>query len=136
MSLKDDLARELEDPSRPPPSLARRKLDWYEGAVVPMLQAIFSAQQRAVVIDSVAEDGLVREHAAAVSRDGFEPRPAPSPPRLARWLDVWTEHERAVLEAVEEPSSARIRRTLELDPVVPKQRLEEMARAVRREALG
>ena len=136
MSLKDDLARELEDPSRPPPSLARRKLDWYEGAVVPMMQAIFSARQRAVVIDSVAEDGLVHEHAAAVSREGFEPRPAPSPPRLARWLDVWTEHERAVMEAVEEPSSARIRRTLELDPVVPKQRLEEMAHAVRGEARG
>lgn len=119
ISLKEDLAAELERGVAPPPSLSRRKLDWYDGAVVPMLQAIFSPERHARILDSRAEDGLVREHRALVSRDGFEPLPEVAPASAGPWLDAWEAHERAVLEAVAAPSADRIRAALTLDPTVP-----------------
>lgn len=134
MALKEELSHELETSSAPPPSLTRRKLDWYEGAVVPMLEALFCEQDQTVVLDSLAEDGLVREHAALVSCRGFLPRPVPPPASVRPWLDRWAAHERAVLEAVACPTVERLAQALALDPTVPPAQVRAMALALRETA--
>ena len=128
--LKETIARELELPEAPPPSLAMRDLGWYEGAVVPMIAAICAGDGRRVIVNCACADGLVRELPARVSRDGVEIAATEPPARVRPWLERWIAHERAVLEAVEEPGVERIERALELDPVVPKLRVREIAREI------
>src|SRR5205823_2224369 len=128
--LKESIARELELPEAPPPSLAMRDLGLYVGAVVPMIAAICAGDGRRVIVNCACADGVVRELPARVSRDGVEMAATEPPPQVRPWLKRWIAHERAVLEAVEEPGVERIERALELDPVVPKTCLREIAREI------
>jgi 6-phospho-beta-glucosidase len=128
--LKEAIARDLESSAEPPPSLSRRDLGWYEGAVVPMTAAIFADHQRRVVVNCVRDDGLVWELPARVSRDRVEVVATEPPPQLRPWLDRWAAHERALLEAVASPCLERIVEALALDPVVPKRQVREIGRAI------
>jgi 6-phospho-beta-glucosidase len=129
-ALKDTLARELGQALAPPPSLALRDLSWYSGAVVPMIGAIFADDGRRMIVNRLADDGLVREVPVRVTSAGVELTEAAPPPHLASWLDRWAAHERALIEAVEAPSLERIEQALALDPAVPKARIGEIGRAI------
>jgi len=130
IALKEDLAREIDAGAAPPPSLVRRSFDWYAGAVVPALSAIFSPAPRRMIVNLLHADGIVREVAARVSGAGVQPLTTPAPVHLRRWLRRWEDHERAVLDAVAAPSPASIQRALELDPVVPFGRAAQIARDI------
>jgi 6-phospho-beta-glucosidase len=130
--LKETIARELEQETAPPPSLRLRDLSWYEGAVVPMIAAIFASDGRRMIVNCLREDGLVWEVPARVWGDRVEVQISATepPPRLARWLDRWAAHERALLQAVESPSLERIEHALALDPAVPASQVREIGRAI------
>jgi 6-phospho-beta-glucosidase len=128
--LKETLAGELEQPPAPPPSLSMRDLSWYEGAVVPMIAAIFADDGRRVIVNCLGDDGLVREVPARVSRDGVEVIATEPPLELLPWLFRWVAHERALLEAVESPGLERIEDALALDPAVPGAQVREIGRAI------
>jgi 6-phospho-beta-glucosidase len=130
ISLKTQIAVEIDRGEAPPPSLQRRAFDWYSAAVVPALAAISSDVPRRIVVNVPGDDGLVREVAATVSRAGFDRRNLDAPGHLTQWLRRWDDHERAVLEAVTAPSAAKIERALELDPIVPLGRAPEIAREI------
>ena len=128
--LKDAIAREIDAQLDPPPSLGKRDLSWYSGAVVPMIDAIFANAGQRRIVNCLAGDGLVREVPARVFRDRFELDVAEPPPAARRWLDLWAGHERALMEAIDAPSVSRIEQALQLDPAVPGERARDLARAV------
>ena len=128
--LKETIARELEQWIAPPPSLAMRDLSWYDGAVVPMIAAIFADSGRRMIVNCLRGDGLVREVPARVWREGVEVIETEPPPHLAPWLERWAAHERALLEAVASPTPERIERALALDPAVPVAKVREIGQAI------
>jgi len=128
--LKGTLARELELPTAPPPSLSMGAIDWYGDAVVPMIEAIFSKLPRRRVVNCLGADGLVSEVQARVSREGVQVIASEPPARVKPWLERWAAHERAMLEAVESPSLESIEAALALDPVVPQSQVRELGRAI------
>jgi 6-phospho-beta-glucosidase len=128
--LKATIARELEERTAPPPSLAMRDLSWYDGAVVPMIAAIFADDGRRMIVNCLRDDGLVREVPVRVWRFGVDVIETEPPAHLAPWLQRWAAHERALLEAVESPTPERIERALALDPAVPGARVREIGQAI------
>jgi 6-phospho-beta-glucosidase len=130
IGLKDDLAREIDAGEAPPRSLGKRSFDWYSGAVVPALAAIFSDAPRRMIVNVPDSDGLVREVPAMMSSAGVQPCHLKVPAPLRHWLKRWEDHERAVLDAVTAPSLATIERALELDPVVPNHSAAQVAREI------
>ena len=127
--LKEAIARELDSGDVPPRSLSLRTLDWYADAVVPMMSAILSPAPRRLVVNCM-HDGLVREAPAKVSSEGVFVEPCEPPEQVKPWLDRWTAHERAMLEAVRSPSLDSIEAALALDPVVPPSQVRELGRAI------
>jgi 6-phospho-beta-glucosidase len=130
IELKDAIARELDAGEAPPPSLRKRGFDWYSGALVPALIALFSKEPRRLVVNQRATDGIVREMPALISATAIEPRPIAPTVHLEPWLQRWEAHERAVLDAVAEPSFASIVHAVELDPIAPSHRAHEIAREI------
>ena len=128
--LKQAIAREMEDRTVPPPSLAMRDLSWYDGAVVPMIAAIFADGGRRMIVNCLRDDGLVREVPARVWRGGADVVETGLPSHLAPWLERWAAHERALLEAVDSPSLESIEPALALDPAVPSARVHEIGQAI------
>jgi 6-phospho-beta-glucosidase len=128
--LKETVGRELDERSGPPPSLSMRNLSWYDGAVVPMIAAVFAGDGRRIVVNRLAEDGLVRELPVRIWRERLEAVAVAPPARVAPWLLRWSAHERALLEAVESPDLHRIERALELDPSVPAAKARAIAQAI------
>ena len=128
--LKETIAREMEQPAAPPPSLAMRDLSWYGGAVVPMIAAIFAGDRRRMIVNCLREDGLVREVPVRVGHGGVDVVETRPPPQLAPWLERWAAHERAVLQTVESPTLEGITHALALDPSVPAARVREIGRAI------
>ena len=128
--LRDQLTHELDAGAAPPPSLSQRYLAWYDGAVVPMLVALFANDGRRMIVDCPREDGLVHELPARVFRDGLEVIEDAPPPRLKPWLDRWAAHERALQDAVRTPSLERIEHALLLDPAIPSAQVGELGRAI------
>jgi 6-phospho-beta-glucosidase len=108
------------NPGISPPSLRERYLEWYSHSVVPLLAAWESPQPTRHVVNRWSGDGLVREHAALVNRDGLTPIAAPPLPHPAEgWQQRFELHERLFLAAVRGPSRERLREVLNHDPLVP-----------------
>jgi 6-phospho-beta-glucosidase len=128
--LKDSIAHEIDAGEAPPKSLSLRTLDWYTDAVAPMMSAILSSTPRRLVVNCLAQDGLVRETPAQVSREGVSVEACELPAQARPWLDRWTAHERAMLEAVRAPSPQSIEAALALDPIVPSSSVRELSRAI------
>jgi 6-phospho-beta-glucosidase len=128
--LKETLSRELDQRTAPPPSLAMRDLSWYDGAVVPMIAAIFADSGRRMIVNCLRDDGLVREVPVRVWRNGLDVVETRPPRHLAPWLERWAAHERALLEAVESPGLESIERALALDPAVPAGKVREIGQAI------
>jgi 6-phospho-beta-glucosidase len=120
-----------ESASEPPPSLARRYLEWYPGAVVPVLAALAAGDGRPEVLSAWREGDVAREFRARVFADRWEALPVPPPgAAVRRWLDVFAAHERAALAAALDPTPARLREALAADPVVPGEKVAALADAL------
>ena len=128
--LKETIGREMEQGIDPPPSLAMRDLSWYDGAVVPMIAAIFADDGRRMIVNCLRDDGLVREVPVRVRRSGMDVVETRPPPQLTSWLERWAAHERALLHAAEWPSLKAIERALALDPSVPGAQVREIGQAI------
>jgi 6-phospho-beta-glucosidase len=126
--LKGAIADEIDRQVDPPPSLAKRDLSWYSGAVVPMIAAILADDGQRRIVNCLADDGLVHEVPARIFRDQIEVEPVAPPPAARAWLERWTAHERALAEAVDAPSLESIERALALDPAVPREQAGHLAR--------
>lgn len=122
--LRGHILAELERaPTDRPTSLGLRVTDWYEEAVVPLLAAIASDTERHLVVNCMADDGLVRESLGWVHTGGVRTPTLPPPrPALAEWLDRFEAHERAVLEVVRRPDRERLELAIALDPLIPRER--------------
>jgi 6-phospho-beta-glucosidase len=115
----------------PPPSLAERYLEWYPGAVVPMLAALAAGDGRPEVVTAWSEDGIAWEVRARIFADRHEVLPVPRPGgAVCRWLGVFAAHERAALAAALDPSRERIEAALAADPLVPEAQVGALARAL------
>ena len=124
MDLRGDIAAELAGSAdvRPlprPPGLARRYLQWYPRAVVPVVEAL--ATDRTIVLTvNRADQGLVREMKVTVGATRVINDPGPPPPEpVAEWVRRFEMHERALQTAAAAPDRDRIEQALDLDPVVP-----------------
>ncbi|HEU4561559.1 MAG TPA: hypothetical protein VFS20_27285 [Longimicrobium sp.] len=127
--IQGELARSVT--VSPPPSLRERRMDWYAGAVVPMLAAIHADTPTLRVGSIRAPDGLAREEKTWVSREGITPVPAPRPPPEAgEWIACFERHERALLDALGDPSPGGIHRALAADPVLPAGAAERVSAAL------
>jgi 6-phospho-beta-glucosidase len=113
------LSELTDNPHALPPSLFRRNVDWYSGAVVPLLSALDSDVGHDHVINVMGADGVVVERKARVSSSGIAVLgvTAPPPP-VELWMRRFMAHERASLAAVLTRTASDIRNALELDPTV------------------
>jgi 6-phospho-beta-glucosidase len=131
--LQETIFRELRDTvETSPPSLNSRSMEWYPGAVVPMLAAIDAADRRAMVVNLLREDGIVWEMQAQIVSGHCRPLPSPALPDPAqRWTDIFAEHERRALAAALDPSEDRIEAALAADPLVPAGKNEKVPALLR-----
>ncbi len=113
------LSELAEDPHALPPSLNKRNVDWYAGAVVPLLSALDSDVGHDHVIDVMGADGVVVERKARVSSSDITVLDVSAPPpSVELWVRRFIAHERACLAAVQSGTAGDIRHALELDPTV------------------
>lgn len=131
-ALRATILEELRaDPGRSPPSLRARDTAWYPRAVVPAIEALRSRRPVERDINVLAPSGLVEEGRARIDATGIGPLLAiRAPAPVDAWLTRFREHERRLLEALERPSLASVRRALEADPTVPAAKAEACARLV------
>jgi len=119
------------DGATSPPSLRKRSMEWYPQSVVPMLAALEAGDGRIEVINIPMDGGCVRELRAKVFAGWVEPVPTPRPgAAVQRWLEVFSNHERAVLAAALEPSRQRVAEALAADPIVPASAAESLIRTL------
>jgi 6-phospho-beta-glucosidase len=118
-------------PLRSPPSIVKRPQPWYRDAVVPMLNAIGQTSFRRLVVNVLMEDGIVHEVPAAISSAAVIPEQGPPAPRgVVGWVERFVEHERLVVDAAADPSSAAIHAAVDADPLVPRSLVDAVARRV------
>jgi 6-phospho-beta-glucosidase len=129
--LRAELLAELQaSVTRSPPSLAKRYMEWYPGAVVPMLAALAAGDGRPEVINVWRQGDIVWEMRARIFTDRYEPPPVAQPGEAVRdWLDLFAAHERAVLAAALDPTRERIEAALAADPLVPESKVRALAMA-------
>jgi 6-phospho-beta-glucosidase len=117
--------------SRSPPSLTKRYLEWYPGAVVPVLAALAAGDGRPEVVNVWREGDVAWEVRARIFPGRYEILPVPQPSEaVRRWLEVFAAHERAALAAALAPTRERIENALAADPVVPEKKVGALARAL------
>src|SRR6185295_17927846 len=120
-----------------PEALRERRMDWYPLVVVPLLSALASELPEDHVVNVGGPDGVTRETRAMVCRSRVEARPrSVGNSRVASWLERFERHERAVLAALADPSTASVTRALELDPLVRRSDLGSVAARLVDEATG
>jgi 6-phospho-beta-glucosidase len=120
-----------ESVSSPPPSLTERYLEWYPGAVVPMLAALAAGDGRPEVITVWRDNDIAWEGRARIFADRQELLPVPRPGEaVRRWLEVFAVHERAALAAALDPAPERIEEALARDPTVPEWAVEGLTKAL------
>jgi 6-phospho-beta-glucosidase len=132
LQLRANLLEEMRSSvSRSPPSLTKRYLEWYAGAVVPMLAALAAGDGRPEVINVCRGEDIVWEMRARVFADHCEVVPVPRPGEaVRRWLEVFAAHERAALAAALGPTRERIEAALAADPLVPENKVGALAKAL------
>jgi 6-phospho-beta-glucosidase len=131
--LRVSLLRELAaDPTRSPPSLGERNLDWYAKGVVPLLAAL-AADGGTRVVNLMGRDDVVIETKAEVGADFVAPLQTPRPPPAVEWwIARFLAHERAMLEATITTSPLTIANALELDPLVRPEQVAMLTRELLR----
>jgi 6-phospho-beta-glucosidase len=122
MDLGNHIMTELAaDGTKAPPSLRRRRTDWYDEALVPIMHALAGETMVECFVNLADTTGLVREGPALVSRDGILPiaaRFAP-PQAICGWLDRFEFHERSMMACMDSPGRATIKAAIDADPAIP-----------------
>jgi 6-phospho-beta-glucosidase len=114
-----------------PLALVDRDQPWYPDAVVPALRALLGNEPAELVVNVVAEDGLVEEMKVVIGADGMRASARAEPPHpVSHWIERFHSHERAVFAALRQPTEARIAAALRLDPMVPAGPIDDLARAL------
>jgi 6-phospho-beta-glucosidase len=117
--------------SRSPPSLTERYLEWYPGAVVPMLASLATGRGDAEVVNIWRDADITWEVRARIFGDRYEVLPAPQPGHAVQsWLEAFVVHEKAALAAAMDPTRERIDEALAADPVVPENRVRALSNAL------
>lgn len=121
-SLRNAIATELEsDINESPPSIAKRYMDWYPYALVPVLRAIIQDEESVHVVNTLSDtDQYVSEQKAVLHRTGFRRLPiVPAPAPTDAWIQRLIRHELKALQAIENPEFETIYAALLSDPLVP-----------------
>jgi 6-phospho-beta-glucosidase len=114
-----------------PPSLQQRYLEWYPQSVVPMLLALHAPEPSVHIVNVVRDDGIVWESKAQVCRKSIQVLDQPTDNcQVATWLSIFQKHERAFLDAIQDPTAERILEAFIADPTVPDERVESLTRAL------
>ena len=130
-ALRDRLLHEMEAGLEGLPSLRDRYMEWYPGAVVPMFEALETGSGEALVATFPEAGGLGWERRVQVMGSRIEILPGDPPPAtIVPWLDIFREHERRFLEAMENPSEESVRAVCEADPLIPQERKRSASLAI------
>ncbi|MCP3980432.1 MAG: 6-phospho-beta-glucosidase [bacterium] len=129
-ALRERIAAELRAaPGESPPALRERYMAWYPESVVPLLQALRSAEPSEQIVNVTDSGGLTRELHARVDRGAVTPQDEPSVRgEAADWIDRFERHERALVDLVRAPSVDRLEIALERDPTVDASKAAALAR--------
>jgi len=121
-ALRNRLLREMEAGLEDLPSLRERYMEWYPGAVVPMLEALETGSGDPQVANVFEADGLAWERRVRVLGSRIETLPGDPPPAaIVPWLDIFREHEQRFIEAMKKPSDASVRAVCDADPLIPRE---------------
>lgn len=132
--LGEALLREIDqDCAVSPPSLQRRRMDWYATSVVPFLSTLDNHDKTTHVVNVMGASGIVVETKATVVGTVVPEQGQPPPAAVREWLDRFTAHEKAVLTATQSPSTRAIRDALALDPMVPDSQVTPLTLELERE---
>jgi alpha-galactosidase/6-phospho-beta-glucosidase family protein len=126
--------------------LAERRMDWFDEAIVPVLEALHGSRPLCMPLNVPAGDAFpdalrdaIVEVDCEVSRDGVRARRVPSlPPMPAALTRQLIDYERALLELPSRPLEQQLADALALHPLAPRDQLADIARelaAVRPEQL-
>jgi len=118
--LSREIVAELTaNPRVSPPSLRQRDLAWYPDAVVPVMSAIVNGTPSRVVVNLMSETGVVIEQFAEISAGDMvaEPRVV-AHDAVQTWVDRFSAHELALLDALRSPSLARVATAVARDPAI------------------
>ena len=125
------------DPAVSPPAIAGRSMPWWPESVGPALAAICGSQPRTTMVNLPEPDGLVRERRVELSGRDWRVLPSPEPPAaVTPWLERFEVHERAVLDALDDPTAERIEAACRADPLLPEASVAEAVRRLRPDAAG
>ena len=102
-----------------PARLNDRNMDWYKDAVMPVLEALNSADPKISIVNRVGQDGLTIESKVRISKGTIEViKSEQVPVQVNKWLQKFIAHEKAVLMAAVDPSPQNVGNALLLDPVI------------------
>jgi hypothetical protein len=106
-------------------------MDWYPGAVVPMIKALSSSIPSLQELNIVTSKGWAEEGRMLVNENEIGTfLPAPVSSKAAHWIERFQRHERAVLEAIEKPSLESIAHALKLDPIMSKDKVKLCSQSI------
>ena len=119
--LKLEILKELEEnPARLPPGLKQRNMAWYRDSVVPVINSLSGSGSNDHIVNLVQADGITIETWAQVKKSSvLSHAHTVVPPAVAKWIDQYKEHERALLNLLREPGLKFLREAIERDPLVP-----------------
>lgn len=110
-----------EAPLRYPSALEQRQMPWYEHAVIPILCALSGSRPACVIpINLSDKNGITREYLSSVSNDSINndlPH-HPPPHAVAKWMEIFLEHESASLSACLDPVPKKIKAAFTADPLM------------------
>ncbi|HEX6398088.1 MAG TPA: hypothetical protein VFZ95_11735 [Steroidobacteraceae bacterium] len=118
--------------------LAERRMDWFDEAIVPVLEALHGESVRTMPLNVPAGDAFpgaphdaIVEVDCEISRRGVIARAVPAlPPAPATLTHRLLDYERAVLALPAVAGEARLAEVLALHPLAPRQGLRDVARAL------
>jgi 6-phospho-beta-glucosidase len=114
-----------------PQSLSLRVTDWYEEAVVPLLEALGDESPRKLCVNVTDGSDLVREGVADVNNTGAHLCKAPTASAAVEgWVSRYETHERALIALLQDPNRTTLASALDLDPLVPAERRADTLQAL------
>lgn len=118
--------------------LAERKMNWFDEALVPVLEALHSDEPVSMPLNVTSMGSLagvphqsVVEIDCWISREGVRPWVSPEmPPKPFKLTQQLVNYERAVLSLPEHPTPNQLAEVVSMHPLTPKQAVLQLARAL------
>lgn len=125
-------------PNELPQSLSGRVTDWYDEIVVPVIKALFAERPQYHVVNLVGKDSIAREERVAICRGTItrDSRNESVSKLVASWIGGYEAHELATLDLLRDRSVQKLRDVVELDPLVPADRIKAVVRYFERQVPG